>query len=355
MMETTLHTGAAGAGGNPAAAGSTTDENTGAGLRPAAAGSEPPAVWRERRVEWFTGPYAAVAAALPEIVTEPMVNKLGAPHRLTAHIGCRWPAGSPLSTAERRAWSGAPIGAGAAWPPPVQPGGAVEAFCTGMHGADYPEDGDAVLGIAEHGEWYTVRVQRPGPRAAGPGNSKPLLWTALQHDTLSGCTIVDGGVLDPAGGASLPMVPRPVLVENGKLADPGGEKSASEFAAALAGNAETAEKLLTAWSRIPVRGPWLRRWTELYIAPMWGGAAAAEAADEAEARGTDARRIAWIAAAAAKGVIDLEERARLCRHLWTVIEELVRNAPANNAQWRWNSERRGKKAAGPQPVSKAVH
>ena len=60
--------------------------------------AEPPSTWRERNIEWVTGPFDDLGRSLPDIVPVPILNEHGVEHRLAAFMACHWPENGALST-----------------------------------------------------------------------------------------------------------------------------------------------------------------------------------------------------------------------------------------------------------------
>ena len=319
--------------------------------------AEPPSTWRERNIEWVTGPFDDLGRSLPDIVPVPILNEHGVEHRLAAFMACHWPENGALSTPARTQWSNVPTGIGASWPPPVQPRDAARAFRTmvaqqpqtGSRRADRRADGPDswTLGIADDGEWYTLRAGWNEPDAQEGHNLER--WIAIEHETHSNQIQVNTGVRDRDTGAVIPMYPTPVRIHRGRITDPADRSSAPEYRATVLKMAATAVDMLAVWSRIEIPDAWLRTWATSYIAPYWGSPATTDAVRPTEGK-LSAADLAWRLAEANNGIMDIEERKVRNEHLCTTIEELAHQAGTLSASS--NTERRTLAAS---PEAGGVH
>ena len=321
--------------------------------------AEPPSTWRERHIEWVTGPFDELARSLPDIVPVPILNEHGVEHRLAAFMACHWPEDGALSTPARAQWSNVPTGIGASWPPPVQPRDAARAFRTMVAGQ--PETGSRrasrrtdgpdtwTLGIADDGEWYTLRAGWAQPAAQSGRGRRLERWIAIEHETHSNHIQVNAGVRDRDTGAVIPMYPTPVGINRGHITDPAHRSSAAEYRATIQKMAATAVDMLTAWNRIEIPDAWLRTWATSYIAPYWGSPATTDAVRPTEGN-VNAADLAWRLAEANNGITDIDERKVRNEHLCTAIEELAHQAGTLSASTA--ADLRGLAAA---PEAAGVH
>ena len=283
---------------------------------------EPPAIWRDRRIQWVSGSLEAILASMPELESTPLVNNLGIAHRQSARIACRWPENGALWTPERAAWSGTATGVGPAWPPPVQPAAAIAAFAGLTESLRDPRAAWS-LGITDDGEWYCLRaVLRPTSGdggAAGPAES----FLHMCHSTYENDIRIDGGVRHPATGASIGFCPIRTTLEGGGLSDPAGIQTNRVHRDRLRENARAVEAMMSTWSLARIDRKTLKGWLDVYVTPMWGQRTTAETLDTPRDTIT-ASDVAWRLAEANARIPDIEERTRLGEHVVTVTDELAR-------------------------------
>ena len=288
----------------------------------AALTEEPPALWRERRIQWVCGSLEAIIESVPELKSTPLVNNLGIAHRQSSQIACLWPENGALWTPERAAWSGTATGIGPAWPPPVQPRNAIKAF------AKLVDDRLAgtqtwSLGITDDGEWYCLRAAlRPTPDAAGGRDStEPFL--VMQHGTYENDIRVDGGIRDAATGASIGFCPIRTRVEGRSLSDPAGIQANRVHQSRLRDNTRAVEAMMESWRMATIDRKALKGWLDVYVTPMWGERTTEETL-QTRNDAIAASDVAWRLAEANARITDIEERAKLGEHIVTVIDELAR-------------------------------
>ena len=290
---------------------------------------EAPTTWRERRIEWLSGPASAIIEALPAIEAKPVTNAAGAAHRHSSFIACRWPPGGGLTTRERTAWNGRPTGTGPAWPPPLQPGAAARAFLRFVETITNTSGSQPWrIGIAEHCEWYTVSV--PLSASFELGGRRVERWASFEHATHWNHLTCRSGIRHRLSGAVICAHQTPAAVEGGRLADPIGAVGATAFGRRLAGDAAEIERSLRAWAQT-IPGPeMLHTWADAYVKPGWGKATADDVASaDAESADVNVADAAWCLAQACLAIRGIEERMFHTEHAMDVVDELASAHAAN--------------------------
>ena len=293
-------------------------------LRPLA--SEPPTIWNDRRIEWVEGPFDEILRSLPRIAVFPVVNHHGVEHRAAALMACQWPEDGALSTPSRTQWSGVPTGAGSAWPPPAQPIDVAQALQRMLEAMPTP---CWTLGIADDGEWYTLRatwLNASAPAAGADQEAEATQgWITVEHATHWNELHVAAGLRRQRSGASIPMQPVATKLERDRLTDLAETSSAAEHAGRVLRLMRHAAETARAWGHLWLPAETVRTWAQAYVAPTWGRATAADVSAGTRTL-ANALEIAWRLAEANSGIADIDERNRQGAHLCTVIEELAGSA-----------------------------
>ena len=283
---------------------------------------EPPALWRDRRIQWVSGSLEAILESVPELESTPLVNNLGIAHRQSSQIACLWPENGALWTPERAAWSGTATGIGPAWPPPVQPRNAIRAFAKLVDNRQAGAPGWS-LGITDDGEWYCLRsaLRAAGNAADDEDSTEPFL--VMYHGTYENDIRVDGGIRDAATGASIGFCPIRTRVEDRSLSDPAGIQANQVHQSRLRENTRAVEAMMESWRMAVIDRKVLKGWLDVYVTPMWGERTTEETLQTPK-EAISASDVAWRLAEANARIADIEERAKLGEHIITVIDELAR-------------------------------